>query len=206
MLIVPERKVTSSNPTRDEFLLSWNVEIYNFMCITGWDSFLDVFTRKFSPLFLRENLFWRRHYDRIFLFSSAKQIITYSKFLQMVKSLARKDDSPSALSVILNAINSQSNFNDDSSSPCVTCTEPKALKKCSKCRAVQYCDRECQRLHWFVHKKECARSSTNSSKASEQSEADAESCENVSDNVANLKIWSNPCGMHTLFSLSFFCL
>lgn len=22
---------------------------------------------------------------------------------------------------------------------------------------MQYCDRECQRLHWFVHKKSCAR-------------------------------------------------
>jgi len=22
---------------------------------------------------------------------------------------------------------------------------------------VQYCDRECQRLHWFIHKKACAR-------------------------------------------------
>ncbi|XKL68525.1 hypothetical protein PGB90_004016 [Kerria lacca] len=80
-------------------------------------------------------------------------------FQQIVKSLARKEDAPPALNVILSAINSQSNFNDDST-PCVTCTEPKAIKKCSKCKAVQYCDRECQRLHWFVHKKECARSTT----------------------------------------------
>lgn len=128
------------------------------------------------------------------------------KFLQMVKSLARKEDSPSALSVILNAINGQSSFNDDLS-PCVTCTEPKALKKCSKCRAVQYCDRECQRLHWFVHKKECARSSTSSSKSSEQSEADAESGENVSSDVANLKIWSLSFAVqYFVFSFVFLCV
>ncbi len=75
----------------------------------------------------------------------------------MVKSLARKEDAPPALNVVLSTINGQSSFSDESS-PCVTCSQPKAIKKCSKCKAVQYCDRECQRLHWFVHKKECDRS------------------------------------------------
>lgn len=40
---------------------------------------------------------------------------------------------------------------------CSTCGEEKPDKKCSKCKLVQYCDRECQRLHWFAHKKVCAR-------------------------------------------------
>lgn len=40
---------------------------------------------------------------------------------------------------------------------CSTCGEEKPDKKCSKCKQVQYCDRECQRLHWFAHKKVCAR-------------------------------------------------
>lgn len=25
---------------------------------------------------------------------------------------------------------------------------------------MQYCDRECQRLHWFMHKKTCARATS----------------------------------------------
>lgn len=82
-------------------------------------------------------------------------------FQQMVKSLARKQDSPPALNVVLSVINGQLRFASDDT-PCVTCAEPQAYKKCSKCKAVQYCDRECQRLHWFIHKKECARSPTSS--------------------------------------------
>lgn len=51
-------------------------------------------------------------------------------------------------------------FTDSDALICHTCGEEKATKKCSKCKAVQYCDRECQRLHWFIHKKNCARLSS----------------------------------------------
>ena len=77
-------------------------------------------------------------------------------FRQMVTSLAQKD-SPQALSIIAAAINGQRGFADTSTPYCSTCGEESAPKKCSKCKAVQYCDRECQRLHWFMHKKACAR-------------------------------------------------
>lgn len=76
-------------------------------------------------------------------------------FRQMVTSLANKD-APSALSIINAAINGQKGF-VDVVSMCQTCGEENPSKKCSKCKAVQYCDRECQRLHWFMHKKACAR-------------------------------------------------
>lgn len=76
-------------------------------------------------------------------------------FRQMVATLASKDP-PSAVSVVSAAINGQRGFSDNAQ-VCVTCGEEKAIKKCSKCKAVQYCDRECQRLHWFMHKKACAR-------------------------------------------------
>nr|CAD7415915.1 unnamed protein product [Timema poppensis] len=76
-------------------------------------------------------------------------------FRQMVTSLAQKD-SPTALSIVSAAINGQRGFTDNTVF-CWTCGQEGAPKKCSKCKAVQYCDRECQRLHWFMHKKVCAR-------------------------------------------------
>eukprot|EP00741_Cyanophora_paradoxa_P022308 tig00021440_g21537.t1 len=41
---------------------------------------------------------------------------------------------------------------------CGAATEPERLLRCSRCLAVLYCDRECQRAHWKVHKKECKES------------------------------------------------
>ncbi|CAH0604904.1 unnamed protein product [Chrysodeixis includens] len=79
-------------------------------------------------------------------------------FHQMVSSLASKDPPP-ALSVINCTINGQRGF-VDAIPYCSTCGEEKPAKKCSKCKSVQYCDRECQRLHWFVHKKACNRESS----------------------------------------------
>lgn len=76
-------------------------------------------------------------------------------FRQVVTQLAAKD-APPALSVIRAAINGQRGFADESSY-CSSCGNEKPDKKCSKCKAVQYCDRECQRLHWFMHKKSCNR-------------------------------------------------
>lgn len=79
-------------------------------------------------------------------------------FRQMVTSLAGQDP-PSTLNIITSVINGQRGFNDNIT-VCNTCGEEKPSKKCSKCKAVQYCDRECQRLHWFMHKKSCARLGT----------------------------------------------
>ena len=36
---------------------------------------------------------------------------------------------------------------------CATCEGE--LQKCSRCRSVSYCGRECQRSHWREHKKFC---------------------------------------------------
>lgn len=79
-------------------------------------------------------------------------------FHQMVTSLTSKDPPP-ALNVINCTINGSRGF-VDSIPYCSTCGEEKPAKKCSKCKSVQYCDRECQRLHWFVHKKACNRESS----------------------------------------------
>ncbi|XP_063530960.1 ankyrin repeat and MYND domain-containing protein 2 [Cydia strobilella] len=79
-------------------------------------------------------------------------------FHQMVSSLTSKDPPP-ALTVINCTINGQRGF-VDAIPYCSTCGEEKPAKKCSKCKSVQYCDRECQRMHWFVHKKACNRESS----------------------------------------------
>lgn len=79
-------------------------------------------------------------------------------FRQMVTTLAGNDP-PSALSIIHSSINGQRGFVDNVPF-CHACGDEKPAKKCSKCKSVQYCDRECQRLHWFMHKKSCARLST----------------------------------------------
>ncbi|CRK92769.1 CLUMA_CG006293, isoform A [Clunio marinus] len=77
-------------------------------------------------------------------------------FQQIVRQLASKDTNITALDVIKQSLNGQRSFQDEYAF-CKTCGEEKPDKKCSKCKQVQYCDRECQRLHWWMHKKECAR-------------------------------------------------
>ncbi|CAH1118958.1 unnamed protein product [Phaedon cochleariae] len=76
-------------------------------------------------------------------------------FRQIVTSLAGEDP-PSPFNVINASINGQRGFVDNLSI-CSTCGEEKPTKKCSKCKSVQYCDRNCQRLHWHWHKKCCSR-------------------------------------------------
>ena len=77
----------------------------------------------------------------------------------MVTNLANSNEFLPALAVVTTAINGHRVFSDDVKM-CATCFEEKACKKCSKCKEVQYCDRECQRLHWFIHKKECNRNTS----------------------------------------------
>ncbi|XP_015114985.1 ankyrin repeat and MYND domain-containing protein 2 [Diachasma alloeum] len=109
-------------------------------------------------------------------------------FRQMIATLAGSDP-PSAVSVVSAAINGQRGF-ADLSQICVTCGEEKTTKKCSKCRAVQYCDRECQRYHWFLHKKECAREDTNTgSDKGKVSDADkAQLASAIKEEIENLSI------------------
>lgn len=83
---------------------------------------------------------------------------------QIVASLTRGKDSMTALNVILVMIGNRRSLSVDAFGEeriCGTCTENNATKKCAKCKTMQYCDRECQRIHWFVHKKECGREADN---------------------------------------------
>ena len=38
---------------------------------------------------------------------------------------------------------------------CTHCTQGNATSRCSKCKLVYYCGKECQQAHWKVHKKIC---------------------------------------------------
>lgn len=108
-------------------------------------------------------------------------------FRQMVATLASTDP-PSAVSVVSAAINGQRGFVDNSQ-VCVTCGEEKATKKCSKCKAVQYCDRECQRLHWFLHKKACARLDQSAGSTVKITDSDrAEISNAVASGIKNLSV------------------
>jgi len=38
---------------------------------------------------------------------------------------------------------------------CGNCGELKAVLRCSRCRLTSYCNRDCQKAHWKLHKKLC---------------------------------------------------
>lgn len=108
-------------------------------------------------------------------------------FRQMIATLTSTDP-PSAISVISAAINGQRGFSDNDQ-VCITCGEDKATKKCGKCKTVQYCDRECQRLHWFMHKKVCAKLSQSSGNNGEITNVDKEQLANaVTSTLQNLAV------------------
>ncbi|CAN7986452.1 unnamed protein product, partial [Ixodes hexagonus] len=79
---------------------------------------------------------------------------------------------PSAISILAEAIRGQKGC--DQAASCTTCGEPKADKRCSACKAVQYCGSGCQRLHWFTHKKHCARLAAQRREPLEESSSAAE--------------------------------
>ncbi|QDS76966.1 hypothetical protein FKW77_005488 [Venturia effusa] len=45
-----------------------------------------------------------------------------------------------------------------SCSSCANEALPSSLKGCAGCKSVAYCNKDCQKAHWKVHKKDCARS------------------------------------------------
>ena len=40
---------------------------------------------------------------------------------------------------------------------CLYCDAKKCEKKCSKCKSVYFCNQDCQRKAWKIHKKHCGR-------------------------------------------------
>ena len=104
---------------------------------------------------------------------------------QIVSTLTGKDP-PTALSIVTFAINGQRGFVDDAVD-CYTCGEEKPTKKCSKCKVAQYCDKNCQKLHWHWHKKVCASLVQDSSSSKDKKEVAVDSSE-LSSEIQNLLI------------------
>lgn len=74
-------------------------------------------------------------------------------FQQIVRTISTSAASTPALSVLISCINGQ-HFSSAEDKSCSTCNEVGG-KTCQNCKSVFYCNRECQKLHWFVHKKHC---------------------------------------------------
>lgn len=76
---------------------------------------------------------------------------------QLVHTLAGVEvgNEPSAVSILAEAVRGQKGY--DQGASCTACGEPQADKRCSACKSVQYCGPACQKLHWFTHKRHCAR-------------------------------------------------
>ena len=74
----------------------------------------------------------------------------------MVHAIAKANlgGASGSLSILEQSINGQHMPGRDGA-PCDTCTDPTAQKKCSACKMVSYCNEECQKMHWPVHKKDC---------------------------------------------------
>ncbi|XP_072032836.1 ankyrin repeat and MYND domain-containing protein 2-like [Amphiura filiformis] len=89
-----------------------------------------------------------------FIRDSIKEF-TYDSLLmqEMVRSIAGTNpgDEPSALVILTQGINGSV----DTETMCSACGGTKAVKKCSVCKMVNYCNQACQKLHWFTHKKSC---------------------------------------------------
>lgn len=117
------------------------------------NDFIEMFVKRV----LKENKLGQLDYVEYTLRECAREfpVRECTIFRQIATQFGAKD-APPALTILRNAINGMRGFVDEGSY-CSTCGAEKPDKKCSKCKAVQYCDRECQRLHWFMHKKNCAR-------------------------------------------------
>ncbi|XP_030570963.1 ankyrin repeat and MYND domain-containing protein 2 [Drosophila novamexicana] len=117
------------------------------------NDFIEVFVKRV----LKENKLGQLDYVEFTVRECAREFPfrECTIFRQIAAQLGAKD-APPALVILRNAINGMRGFVDENSY-CSSCGQEKPDKKCSKCKAVQYCDRECQRLHWFMHKKSCPR-------------------------------------------------
>jgi len=93
-------------------------------------------------------------------------------FQQIVRTITTSAASAPALTVLVSCINGQ-HFASADDKACNTCHELGG-KMCQNCKSVFYCNRECQKLHWFVHKKQCSNLAAERKAREVEEQADAE--------------------------------
>lgn len=98
---------------------------------------------EFMDSFIRESI-------RTFPF---KETTVFRQLLVNLSKTKQSPDSQLALTLLSSCINGQRGFQDDDS--CATCGQEKVPSKCAICKSIQYCNKDCQKMHWFIHKKQC---------------------------------------------------
>ncbi|XP_060847549.1 ankyrin repeat and MYND domain-containing protein 2-like [Rhopalosiphum padi] len=112
----------------------------------------DAFTQKISK---SHNFLDQFLHDCIVRFSFKDSTL----FRRMVSYMTQGMDSMRSLDIILLVIGNKRAQTGESANKlpivCGACEDINVSKKCSKCKTVQYCSRECVRIHAAMHKKEC---------------------------------------------------
>lgn len=96
-------------------------------------------------------------------------------FRQVANGLAsfaqdKTSEPGSSFSIIMSAVNGQRGF--ASNSHCGACSNENASLQCSRCKNEVYCGTECQKVHWYMHKKSCKAPSAASKSSSEKMKAE----------------------------------
>ena len=126
-------------------------EIFGYFSSTTYAAFSR--ERHTVSLPQEENQLWK-HFDHAVLFPlyPNPENQKNKKFSQFSKSVAAsvRQESPSATSEQL------AQLGLESTDKCSYCGQASAtLKNCTRCQQAKYCGRECQRMHWKVHKLVC---------------------------------------------------
>ncbi|XP_001946419.2 ankyrin repeat and MYND domain-containing protein 2-like [Acyrthosiphon pisum] len=112
----------------------------------------DVFIQKISTV---ENYLQQFLYECIVKFCPKDTTL----FRKMVSYMVQGMDSLPPLDIILLLVgNKRAQSVESTAEPsptCAACDEINPSKKCPKCKAVQYCNRECLKIHSVMHKKKC---------------------------------------------------
>lgn len=77
-------------------------------------------------------------------------------FNQIIRNLSQVKigDCPTALQILAQGLNG-TRMASEEDCQCGTCSEYYAENKCSACKMISYCNQNCQKLHWSIHKHEC---------------------------------------------------
>ncbi|VDP10517.1 unnamed protein product [Soboliphyme baturini] len=85
-----------------------------------------------------------------------KQTVVYQQIVQETCT-SSQDDCVPALDAINELVMGQCMATKETF--CVSCGEPNSRLRCSSCKKDNYCSVECQKLHWFVHRRTCLKPS-----------------------------------------------